>query len=99
MKLSENKEFFEQYTHSAQWRGWLFIFIFSAAILSWGMFLHMCIPDGPRQWDFGAVPMTPAASIYSTRAPGAPPGGPPRQMLPLPTASAPAKVPAEGRSR
>lgn len=87
MKLSENPDLFEQFRPSTQWRGWLFIFVFSAAILSWGMMLHMVIPDAPRQWDFGTVPMTPAASVYSTSRPAEPQRvRPPVQMEPLPGA-------------
>jgi hypothetical protein len=87
MKLTESPELFEQYKSSPQWRGWLFIFVFSVAILSWGMMLHMVIPDGPRLWDFGAVPQTPAASVYSTaEPPAAQEAHPPRQMEPLPGA-------------
>jgi hypothetical protein len=97
MKLSEDKEMFEQYQEAPYWRGWLFIVFFSLAILGWGMALHLVIPDGPRQWDFGAVPSTPAESVYSSALPSASQrANPARQMEMLPGAVPLTTKPTDG---
>ncbi len=69
MKLRDTSELFEQYREAPQWRGWIFIILFSLAILGWGMTLHMVIYEAPRQWDFGALPSTPAESPLSSQEP------------------------------
>jgi hypothetical protein len=63
--------------------GWVLLFIFSALVWGWGMFIHMMVPESPREWDFGAIPDTPGISIYSTKAPVLE-KHPPLQFEPLP---------------
>jgi hypothetical protein len=78
--------------------GWAMVFLLTAAIIGWCMFLMMMVEDPPRRWDFGSLPDVPAESIYSTvKAPPAawyfpfrlrtPPSvtkDVPRQISPLP---------------
>lgn len=47
--------------------GWAMVFLLTAAVIGWCMFLMMMVEDPPRQWDFGALPDVPAESIYSTQ--------------------------------
>ncbi|OPY89557.1 MAG: hypothetical protein A4E73_02991 [Syntrophaceae bacterium PtaU1.Bin231] len=85
--------------HIPQFWGWVLLILFSAALLSFGMWIMMAIPDTPRQWDFGTYPDTPAESPYSTLRP---PRGPVPQPVirPLPEAKpfdpAAEKLPANG---
>ncbi len=48
---------------------WVALLLFTAAILTWGMLSHMFIKERRREWDFGAVPETPGASVFSTQLP------------------------------
>lgn len=82
--MSDTKWYAEDHELSTGW-GWLIIIAFSAAIMGYGWLVYSIIPDGPRSWDFGQLPDTPAESIYSTEEPGASPR-PQRQMLRLPEA-------------
>jgi hypothetical protein len=49
--------------------GWAFVFLLTAGVIGWCMFLMMAVEDPPREWDFGALPEVPAQSIYSTLKP------------------------------
>ena len=82
--MPETKWYEEDHELSAPW-GWLFIILFSAAIVGYGWLVYCIIPDAPRQWDFGQLPDTPAESIYSTEEPKTS-VSPPRQLLRLPEA-------------
>jgi hypothetical protein len=82
--MSEPKWYVEDHELSAPW-GWLIIIVFSAAIMGYGWLVYSIIPDGPRHWDFGQLPDTPAESIYSTEAPKAA-LRPQRQFLRFPEA-------------
>ena len=64
---------------------WLLILGMCAAIVAWGVFNWMIVPDGPRHWDYGVLPDAPGESIYSTQPPPTAPA-PPRQLAPLPEA-------------
>jgi hypothetical protein len=75
---------FEHYRDSGPKTGWWILIVFTAVILATGMLVHHAIMDGPRQWDFGAVPDAPGETVYSMRMPGR--GAAPRQMAPLPEA-------------
>jgi hypothetical protein len=58
---------YEEYkTVKHQVWGWVMIFAFSAILLGWCFFVHMMVPDVPRQWDFGQLDDTPASSQFST---------------------------------
>ena len=46
--------------------GWAMVFLLTAVIIGWCMFLMMMVEDPPREWDFGTLPDVPAQSIYST---------------------------------
>ncbi len=60
----------EKYLPRPFW-GWVVLILFSAAILGFGMWLMMAIPDVQRQWNLGTYPDTPAESVYSTKQPPA----------------------------
>ena len=51
---------------------WVIIVAFTASIMGYGWLVYLLVQDGPRRWDFGQLPDTPAESIYSTGRPGAP---------------------------
>lgn len=90
-------EAYEQYEQSRHPWTWVVIIILAVGVMGWAMVVHHCVPDVPRQWDFGQLPDTPGESRYSTRLP--PGGPPPLQMQPLPEAQAappasPSKLPA-----
>lgn len=65
--------------------GWLLLFLLSACIIGYALWVHALVPDAARQWDFGALQQTPAASIYATQP--TPLAHPPSQQVhPLPEA-------------
>jgi hypothetical protein len=59
-------EQYEEYKDEKQTWIWTAVIIFSVLLLSWGMLLHMIIPDAPRSWDFDVLPDAPGQSKYST---------------------------------
>ena len=63
------RDIYEEYTPATPLAGWAILLGVSFAVLGLGMFLHAKIPDTPRKWDFGALPDTPAESVYSTARP------------------------------
>jgi len=83
---------YEEYTPTTPRTSWAILLGVSFAVLTLGMFLHAKIPDTPRKWDFGALPDTPAESVYSTARPTVRPLAPrevegvPRMLPPLPWA-------------
>jgi len=69
---------------SACWH-WVIVLAASALVVGWGLLIYGLVKDRDRAWDFGALPDTPAESIYSTQ-PVPQPEAPPRQIAPLPEA-------------
>ncbi len=73
---------------------WILVILLATAVVSWCMFIMMMVKDGPRTWDFGALPDVPAESIYSTMP--APPAvdlkETPLQFPKLPEARAPKRL-------
>lgn len=65
----EEKDIYEEYKLLPQFWGWVLLILFSAGILGYAFFLHLLIPTPPRYWDHGALPDTPALSVYSTHEP------------------------------
>jgi hypothetical protein len=65
----EEKDRYEEFKVVSNFWGWVILISFAATILISGMIFHMSIKEVPREWDFGALPDTPAKSIYSTREP------------------------------
>lgn len=78
--MSQDYEF---RTTIAQHSAWIFILLFAASIIMFGVTVHMLIPDTPREWNFGTMPDAPGESVYSTGTPGME-GNPPRQLEKLP---------------
>jgi hypothetical protein len=60
---------YEEYRNISQRSLWLIIAAFTVAVLAWGMFIHMMVPDVERQWDFGVLPQSPSESKFSTLVP------------------------------
>ena len=87
------REYEEHHVVSGPW-GWAIIVAQCLALIGWGLANYALVKDAPRQWDYGALPQTPASSVYTTTQP--PAAVPPqRQMAPLPGAK-PLPVP-EGK--
>jgi hypothetical protein len=95
--MSENKWYDEESELPPLW-GWLIIIAFSASIMAFGWLMYLIIPDATRQWDFGALPDTPAESIYSSEQPKAS-MQPQRQLLRLPEALPDKPNPSEPKER
>jgi hypothetical protein len=90
-------EWYDEDKEIGSFGSWMIVIVFSAAIVVFGLLVYAIVEDAPRRWDFGALPDTPAESVYSTYAP--PPGAAPsRQIAPLPEAE-PAVGPKRGEMR
>jgi hypothetical protein len=77
-------EYEEKREISSGW-SWFLVVALAGLIIAWGLFCFVLIKDGPRRWNFGALPDTPGQSIYSSKqAPEE--AAPPRQVAPLPEA-------------
>ena len=63
------KHIYDEYKVPSQIWGWVLLVLFATAIVSYGMWLMMVVPDAPRFWDHGQKLDTPAESIYSTYQP------------------------------
>ncbi len=63
------KHIYDEYKVPPQFWGWVILILFAAAIVSYGMWLMMTVPEAPRYWDHGERRDTPAESIYSTYEP------------------------------
>ena len=59
------------------------ILLISVAIIAWGLFSYMAIPDSDRHWDLGVLRDVPSQSIYSSTEPEEEPQVP-TQFEPLP---------------
>jgi hypothetical protein len=62
---------------------WVILVLFSAAIVGYGIVTYLAVDDGPRKWEYGTLPDTPAQSIYNTKVPDKPAAAP-RQIPQLP---------------
>ncbi len=65
-----------QYEEHWEWSlraSWIFILSLSAGLLGWAMLMMTQVKDVPREWDFGNLEFTPAASVYSTHVPSSNP--------------------------
>ncbi len=60
---------YEEYKVPSQLVGWILLVLLSLALLGYGMWLMLTIPDAPRRWNYAALPDTPAESVYSTVEP------------------------------
>lgn len=63
------KHIYDEYKELPQFWGWAILVLFAAAIVSYGMWLMLTVPEAPRYWDHGERRDTPAESIYSTYGP------------------------------
>lgn len=79
--MAENRWFDEHRELPSPWE-WIIVVLFSASIVGYGLLVYYAVDDGPRAWDVGQLPDTPADSIYSTRK--QPRGRPQRQLPVLP---------------
>jgi hypothetical protein len=66
--MKERESYIEFKILSPFW-GWVLIIFITVSLLAFGMWAHMIIPDRPREWNYGAMPDTPAQSAYSTLLP------------------------------
>jgi hypothetical protein len=80
---------FEQFEEVGLGWSWVIVILFTVGILAWGVSLHTFVPDAPREWDFGAMPVAPGDTVYTTAKPPADGLNPPRQMEQLPEAQPP----------
>lgn len=65
----DEKDIYEEYKVAPQCWGWALLILFSAAIMSYAMWMMYIVPDPPRYWDHGERLDTPAESVYSTYEP------------------------------
>ena len=80
----EHRKYDEDRELPSPWE-WVIITLFSASLIAFGLLVYRIVPDGPRHWDVGQLPDTPAEYIYSTEQPWTS-GGPQRQSPRLPEA-------------
>jgi len=92
----EDKHLYDEHQELPSPWEWVILIVFSASIAGFGWLVYILVPDGPRYWDFGQLPDTPAESIYSTEQPNLA-GKPQLQIMRLPEAQGPA--PAEQQRR
>ena len=60
---------YEEYHElSAPW-GWLLLVLLCLALIGWGLLNYAAVRGGERQWDYGALPETPASSVFTTSEP------------------------------
>lgn len=76
---------FEEFKMTSTFWSWLILILLCLSILAWGFANYFLISTPKRDWDYGALPDTPAQSIYSTVEPSKS-VNPPRQITPLPEA-------------
>ena len=81
--IGAHGETYEEHARIPQYLGWIILIGFTLFILGWGMLLMMLVRDTPRLWDYGVLPDTPAASIYSSVSHGEAQA---QQIAPLPEA-------------
>ena len=90
----EDKHLYDEHQELPSPWEWVIIILFSASIMGFGWLVYLVVPDGPRQWNFGQLPDTPAESIYSTDQPDLA-KKPQQQIWRLPEAQPLKPVPAE----
>lgn len=83
--MADNRKYDEQRELPSPWE-WIIITLLSVALIVFGLVVYRFVLEGPRHWDFGQLPDTPAESIYSTEEPPASTGKLPRQINKLPEA-------------
>jgi hypothetical protein len=71
MNGRQKQKEYEEMTFISGHASWIILIIFSAIILSWGMFAEMIVAVAPPHWDFGQLTDTPGQSVYSTAGPPA----------------------------
>ncbi len=74
---------YEEDKEIPQFAGWVLLILLSLALLGYGMWLMLTIPDAPRKWNYSVLPDTPAESVYSTMEPS-PIGTEKKLIAPLP---------------
>lgn len=74
---------YEEFKTTNSFWSWIILVMLCLAILGWGLANYFLISTPKRDWDYGALPDTPAQSIYSTVKPSES-VNPPRQIVPLP---------------
>ena len=94
----EDKHLYDEHQELPSPWEWVILIVFSASIMGFGWLVYSLVPDGPRYWDFGQLPDTPAESIYSTEQPDLM-RKPPQQILRLPEALPHNPTPAEQAPR
>jgi len=82
----DRPDWYDEEKEMPQFWSWMLIILFSAAILGYGIATYLLVDDGPRRWEYGTLPDTPAQSIYNSKGPVKPAGAVQRQVAPLPTA-------------
>jgi hypothetical protein len=87
--MNGNHKEYEELTHVSSFWSWVFLIVFSAIILGWGMFVEKMVTTAPPQWDFGVLPDTPSQSVYSTILPPVEEVNIPYQMTRIPDANLP----------
>jgi len=87
--MSDHKKDYEELTYVSPFWSWVFLIVFSAIILGWGMFVEKMVTTAPAQWDFGVLPDTPGQSVYSTVLPPTAEVNIPYQMQRIPDANLP----------
>jgi hypothetical protein len=83
--MAERKKYDEQRELPSPWE-WVIIILLSLILIVYALVVYRFILEGPRHWDFGQLPDTPAESLYSTEEPPSPDRRPPRQIHKLPEA-------------
>ena len=81
--MADKRKYEEDRELPSPWE-WVIIIVFSASIVGFGLLVYYTVEDGPRYWDFGQLPDTPAESIYSTEQPKPADGKLQRQLPKLP---------------
>ena len=76
----------EEHREIGTFWSWTLLILFCLAILVWGFFNYVMIPDAPRHWDMGALRDVPGQSIYSTAEPAPAATAVQKQIAPLPEA-------------
>jgi hypothetical protein len=94
----EDKHLYDEHQELPSPWEWVILIVFSASIAGFGWLVYLLVPDGPRYWDFGQLPDTPAESIYSTEQPNLG-RKPQQQILRLPEALPQNPTPAERAPR
>lgn len=66
--MGKTRKYDEERELPSPWE-WVIITLFSASIVLFGLMVYHLVDDGPRYWDLGQLPDTPAESVFSTETP------------------------------